>query len=726
MTILIHDLGLALTAYFVLAILQVIALPFIFLLGKKFTYIVDSFWAFGRFATLLSLSFLIWILAHLGLPVNTALMIYLFLFLFALLSFRINQKIGLKSWKFFWQKNKKIILIEEIIFLLTYLFILIMRSFQPEILSLEKFMDAGFIQVYLKAPTLPATDMWLIGRPINYYSFGHFYHSVLVNLWQIDLAYAYNFLLASLFAIFSTQLFSLTFNLRSNLALQSKKILKKIQPEFIFSVLSGILAILLVAVGGNGHSFWYFLENGSLDKYWYPDATRFIERTIHEFPAYSFIVSDLHPHVLALPLVSLTIVGIYLWLKTFLDHLAMKKKAEPGSFWHSRLFFLDLFLGFCFGVFFMTNTWDVLNIGMLLIFLSFYLLIKNKRAFLPLFFSALTIVITLVLTSSFWYLNFESISQGVRIALEHSPLWQLLALWGPHLFLAAFFILLLFRLKLKKTLHSEAELMMLSSIFLTALVLVVLPEVIYFKDIYTTYPRANTMFKLLFQAFSLLGILVALLITVLGSLAAKNELFKWHYLDLQEYSSWSKKRIRQVQQIVRQIVFLYLPFSFFLYFVLLYPYQGYSSFYANLTNYQGLNGLAWFESRYPEDFEILNYLKNNEARQVPILEAPGDSYTEHSKISAFSGMPTILGWRVHEWLWRGNWDIVANKSGQVTGIYNQPNEPSSETYLKQYQIKYIVIGDAEKEEYPQMQLQQLLSLGEIVYSKNGHYLIKLY
>ena len=136
MTILIHDLGLALTAYFVLAILQVIALPFIFLLGKKFTYIVDSFWAFGRFVTLLSLSFLIWILAHLGLPVYTALMIYLFLFLFALLSFRINQKIGLKSWKFFWQKNKKIILIEEIIFLLTYLFILIMRSFQPEILSL--------------------------------------------------------------------------------------------------------------------------------------------------------------------------------------------------------------------------------------------------------------------------------------------------------------------------------------------------------------------------------------------------------------------------------------------------------------------------------------------------------------------------------------------------------------------------------------------------------------
>ena len=35
-----------------------------------------------------------------------------------------------------------------------------------------------------------------------------------------------------------------------------------------------------------------------------------------------------------------------------------------------------------------------------------------------------------------------------------------------------------------------------------------------------------------------------------------------------------------------------------------------------------------------------------------VLEANGDSYSGYERVSAMTGLPTVLGWYVHEWLWR--------------------------------------------------------------------------
>src|SRR3989304_5981669 len=52
--------------------------------------------------------------------------------------------------------------------------------------------------------------------------------------------------------------------------------------------------------------FWSRLREG-MERYWYANATRFIPFTIHEFPSYSFVVSDIHGHVLSIPFVLLAI-----------------------------------------------------------------------------------------------------------------------------------------------------------------------------------------------------------------------------------------------------------------------------------------------------------------------------------------------------------------------------------------------------------------------------------
>lgn len=714
---LIHDLSLLAWIYFIFFLLQVVALPVVFHLSGKFTYLKDAGWGFGRIFSILFLSLFIWNLGFLKIPINTGFGV---ITTFSLLLFLA----GYFSWKFFlckknffkrfWQKFGKVILIEETIFLLSLIFLFITRSFQPEILGLEKFMDAGFIQAYLKSPILPMQDIWFAGESVNYYSFGHFYNAILVHLWQVDLAYGYNLLLIGLFGLFSLELFSLSFNLSANLLPSKKSLLGEEKYNFKMAFLAGVLAVFLVALGANGHTLWYFLKHNSMDNYWYPDATRFIERTIHEFPAYSFVVCDLHAHVLSLPVSLLLLFSIFIWLKELLLNKTCNK-------------FISAVAGVLFGVLVMTNTWDIMIYGLFLILIAFILLIKDKSFFPALFLTASIIFLTTAITSAFWFSNFTAISSGLLLAREHTPVWQLFVLWGPHLFWASLFMLIYKPWTKLKNQESAVSIIILAILFLV-LFLIIFPELFYFKDIYSTYPRANTMFKLVFQGAMLLGILLSLFFSFIFSKQRDHDrFFTWRLIDLRQFFVDKKSNLFLLKIKLRRLLLLYLPIGFFLFFsTLVYPYSAYRSYYGGLRNYQGLDGLAWFDRKYPEDFILLNYLKDNEKKQINIVEAVGESYTEYARISAFSGMPTILGWRVHEWLWRAGWNQPSIRTGEVEKIYLEPESVEAQSYLDKYQIKYIVIGDKEREAYPNLNLRGVLALGEIVVSQNGHYLIKLF
>ncbi len=723
---LVHDLILLVWTYFILFLLQLMALPVIFYVSRKFDYLKDAAWGFARIFSILLLSLLVWNLAFFKIPVNTDLGVSILFFCLSLLSLYLSWTFFLSKQNFlkdFFRKFGKIILIEEIVFLLAFIFLSITRSFQPEILGLEKFMDAGFIQAYLKSPTLPAQDIWFAGSSINYYSFGHFYNSVLVNLWQIDLSYGYNLLLISLFAIFCLQLFSLAFNLRANLFANKKTLFNHFAYDFKAAVFAGIFAVFLVALGANGHTLWYFFSHNGFEAYWYPDATRFIERTIHEFPSYSFVVCDLHAHVLSLPVSLFLLLTIFMWLK---ELFTLRSFDKLKTLVRENFFWLSVLMGALFGVLVMTNTWDVLIYGILVAVVSIFSLLQNKKLFLPIFLSAACVFVGTAIFSVFWFLNFEPISSGLTIAKEHTPFWQLLALYGPHLFWA---VLLLFATKslLSVKKNDSVVPILIFSLFIMVSFLIIFPELFYFKDIYTTYPRANTMFKLVFQGFMLLGFLLSLFFSlVLFDKDKGIRLFSWRLIDLRHLFSNRKKKIFLFKARLRKFVFLILPIGFFLFIsTLMYPYLAYRSYYNGLKNYQGLDGLAWFARKYPEDFVLMNYLKRNELVQVNIVEAVGESYTEFARVSAFSGMPTILGWRVHEWLWRAGWDQPAMRSGQVEKIYNNPTSLEAASYLKEYQIKYIIIGDKEHEAYPSLNVSGLFSLGEVVASQGNNYLVKL-
>ncbi|MBD3250397.1 MAG: hypothetical protein GF381_02405 [Candidatus Pacebacteria bacterium] len=715
-------LSLAFFAWFLTLLLQLGAFP---LLNKHFKgKLIDRGWAFGRLTAWLIVALPIWFMSHLGLQFNSNLVAYLILALLSAFGFLWYQKNWSQLEQFF-EKNWLILLLEEWLFLAGFSFLVFIRAHKPDIIDLEKFMDAGLIQAYLRSPTLPIQDMWLAGEKVNYYTFGHFLGSIMTRLWNTSLDYSYNLLLGLIMGLVLTQVFSLAINLVLPLfsgisSLSPKQKNKLIKLRSLLKV--GLVAVILVAIGGNGHTAWYFFKNQGFSGYWYPDATRFIERTIHEFPSYSFIVSDLHGHVWGLPLVLLLLINLWVWLRLIVQAVAspprMKKilsklwrfvqiklRLSNHSVNHSLPAYVkqSLILGVIYGLLICTSTWDFLIYGLFISILSVLLILSSRKFFLPLILSALVVAGSAFLTASPWLLNFTSISEGVRITDEHSPLWQLLVLWGPHLSLSFLSLIMAsFFIRQTKKLEDKSTYFFAATLVISATFLLILPELVYMKDIYPSHPRANTMFKLTFQAFVLMGLSI----------------------------SWLLALVQNPDKITRtKAIILKLLIALLIVAVGIYPYFGYRDYYNRLKNFEGLDGLTWLKKEMPGDYALVQWLRLTAGTdQVPrpvILESVGESYTKYARISTFSGLPTVLGWRVHQWLWRGGFEIPGERTEQVRRIYLEPESRTAKDLLTSYQVKYIVVGQLERDKYPQIDEQGLKRLGQVVFSSADTYLIEV-
>jgi len=301
------------------------------------------------------------------------------------------------------------------------------------------------------------------------------------------------------------------------------------------------------------------------------------------------------------------------------------------------------------------------------------------------------------LTSFFWLVNFKSISSGVGAVDESSPLWQILVLWGGHggIFLGGAGVM--FLAKKKKWIENVSGWYLPLALGITALILILIPELLYVRDIYPTHKRANTMFKLTYQGFIMLSLFIGWLV---GWLAGN----KW----------------RRVNWLRNGLVSLILVFFLG---VMVFPVLAFKSYYGKFKNYQGIDGLEWMRRKSPDKWETIVYLEaNRDGRNL--LEAVGDSYSEFNAISAFSGTPSVLGWRVHEWLWRGGYEEVGKRDGEVREIYENPLSAKSLNLLREYDVGWVVVGKEERGKY-RVDEENLKELGEIVWQGSNGYLIKI-
>jgi len=675
---------------------------------------IDRGYIFSKVLGMLLLSYLVWILGSLYILPFSFNTILICLALTVLLNIFILIKKGGEVFK---NLPIKIIVLEEILFLILLSFWAYVRGTNPEIRGLEKFMDFGFVNSILKTKYFPPADMWLPPLKINYYYFGHAVTAILTSLSKIDSAITYNLTLATLFAFTFVCSFSLTINVFYsffNSILKESVNLINLEKKLKYGPLlfAGFVSAFLATLGGNLHTIIYVIKSG-VEKYWYPDATRYIPYTIHEFPMYSFVVSDLHGHVLDIPFVFLILSLIFAFL------ISGRK-------------ILLLPLSISLGISYMTNAWDLpiyLTVSGL-IFLFYYSLTNhglNSIALKKTIITSFLVLVGSVITALPFHLSFEQIAKGISFVEARSPFYQLLVLWGFPIFMTLSFLIFLFKKRVVNFFKGESLVKLFASIFdvkiqiikertlsysklflsdifiLTLLfvsfVLILIPEIIYVKDIYIKeYHRANTMFKFVYQSF--------IMFSISSGYIASRILFSSQY----------DKESSTHEKLVKKIWFLLFAFGFTS--LLIYPYFSIRSYYNSLKFYQGINGILYLNIQYPGDYAAILWMRKNISGQPTILEAVGESYTDYARISANTGIPTVLGWPVHEWLWRGSYDEAGKRTTDVSRIYESNNTNEVSELIKKYNISYIVVGSLEKDKYPKLNERNFVSLGKVVF-KNG-------
>jgi len=682
--------------WFILLVLGVLALPLSLRIFGRFW---DKGWIFGKTLGLVILSYLLFLLGRFHLlPFFQETIFLVLLAWVGIILYK--ERSNFKRWKEELLKVKKIIIFEEGLFLLGLLFWSYVRSFQPNIEGLEKLMDYGFVNSILRSDFFPPKDMWFANSSINYYYFGHLQTAVLTKLSGLDSAITYNLMIATIFTFTICSGFSLA----SNLVFFRKKE-KKGKTKMKLLVGAGLISALLLSLGGNLHSAVYSLKNGA-SKYWYPDSTRFIgynpnnpnDKTIHEFPGYSFVVADLHGHMNAIPLV-------LLFLATLLAlGLVLKKKKKLKPFCKERIISFA-FPGFLLGLMYMTNSWDLPIYGILLAAFLFGFWVlgrglagkKQLTAFYQIIGWGLTSLLVAVVVALPFALGFNPMTEGIGLVRANTLWWQFLVLWGFFWFLSLSFWAVSFKKKL-----GVGEWLALGATS-WSLALIIIPEIIYVKDIYIPeYHRANTMFKLVYQSFVMYAVFSGFLVVkVKEFLESKN-----HYLGAAFFS----------------ILFL-LGFSA----QMAYPFFAIKGYYGELKprRYKGLYGLNFLKERYPGDYQTVLWIKENVEGQPNILEAVGDSYTLYDRISSLTGLPTIEGWLVHEWLWRGGYDQPGARATEVQNVYQGEDLGKAKQILDKYSVEYVVVGELEKEKYPNLDEERFLNWGNLVYSSGETKLYQL-
>ncbi len=649
-----------------------------------------------------------------------------------------------------------IFILEELLFLGILFMWAYIHSFSPDIHGLEKYMDFGFVNSLLRSDYFPPKDMWFTPYTINYYYFGHLLTALLTKLSGLPSYISFNLMLSTIVAFCFTTTFSLGANLYYFLVKAEKFSKLKL-------ALAGLLTAALTTFAGNLHLLYGFFKPYNTDNpvpmwdlpfkpfnfpnsYWYPNATRFIYHTIHEFPIYSWTVADLHGHVLDIPFVLLTVSLLFSFYIMHSENPDAEKTVGQTFIVHPLHL---LFIGVLLAVMYMTNAWDGAIYWALAAMTLAVIHGQKKYQYKAAFdknesasvvkngkkqtrfgklqswqiawvrdFSLSILVVTaaFLLFSTPYNIHFKPFASGIGVICapdvltkigkigpflfeadhcQRSYWWELATLYGFFYFFVIAFGVFLVRAKR----HSPTDVFVALLIILSTL-LIFIPEFFYLKDIYPTYYRANTMFKLVFQAFMMLSITSAYVI--------------YRMTILIPYQRLTKK------------IFLFIFFlvsAMLVCVVLTYPYLAVNAYYNNLKTYQGLDGITYLKNQYPDDYLAIQWLNKNIKGQPVILEAQGDSYTDYARISANTGLPTVLGWTVHEWLWRGTYDIPAPRIEEVKTLYETTNMQTAKDLIQKYNVQYVYIGSLEFQKYPNLNESKFAQLGQLVYN---HGTVKIY
>jgi YYY domain-containing protein len=352
----------------------------------------------ARSVGMLLIGFVFWLLASFGFVQNSVggmLVAWVIVLVIALVAYvRLREDI---DWRAYWRKHRWTILIGEIIFVVLFATLMTYRAFNPDTSTTEKPMELAFISGIMRSDTFPPNDPWLAGYSISYYHFGYIMTAMLAKLSNIGSGLAFSMMLSLLFALTGQNVFGVAVNLVQSRTARDDQAPQSKRSGASAALITGGLALAFVLLLGNLYTplievpyntrslptsyfnfwgvqdrtidpaqqadfqqndplaittpithaqdwafWWWFRPSRVLTDYDLNGQMASHPQPIDEFPAFSFVLGDVHPHVLALPFVVLAI-------GTALNIVLSAR--DPNRY---QILFYGIIIG---GLIFL-NTWD--------------------------------------------------------------------------------------------------------------------------------------------------------------------------------------------------------------------------------------------------------------------------------------------------------------------------------------------------------------------------------
>ncbi|MCO6451531.1 MAG: glycosyltransferase family 39 protein [Caldilineales bacterium] len=452
-----------------LLLVSVIAWPLAFVV---FPHLRDRGYGFSRALGLVLVAWIAWIIPSTRILTNTLLPTLIALVILLLISF-VSFRSRRTEIRAFVRSHHRLLLLSEGVFTGAFLFFIFIRILNPDLWQPwqggEKLMEFAFLNAILRTPYFPAIDPYFAGGYINYYYYGYQVLASLIKLTGITSSIAFNLAIPTLFALTASGIFALVYSLIP----KRKRVVSS--PWWGRGTIIALLGVFFVVVMGNleggliffrqigeraGTSFNSnipFLQSGvqiasgigkviggqaDLPGYNFWTPSRVLPFTINEFPFWSYLFADLHPHMIGIPFTVLFLALCYNLVAGFGKRWG--EAGRWGGFWF--LAFLPLTLGAIAVI----NTWDLptyLGIAVLAWLVREWKGSGKIRILPTIVFVAGLGALTFLLYSPFFRHYTTVFNTGLGLTYIKTEAGPWLRIWGFFIFILLTYVLVELRRK---------------------------------------------------------------------------------------------------------------------------------------------------------------------------------------------------------------------------------------------------------------------------------------
>jgi YYY domain-containing protein len=761
---------------------------FIFVLGL-FTYPIarlvmpglgDKSYALARTFGFVLLSYFSWSLGSFGVPYNrtTVGLVFALIAVVGLVLGWIRRDDIAREWK----SKRRDFLMLEALFLAFFLFDLLIRLGNPDLWHPskggERPMDFSYFNAVLKSTSFPPYDPWFAGGYINYYYYGFVLVATPVKLLGIVPAIAYNLILPTLFGMVAVSAFAIGWKFLDMEHDPAESHGHPKIPGFDLRFIGGLAAALMTVVLGNfgtvqmvframaklaapggdlansiffqrlvwaGEGLFKTLFQGVVLPIgrgeWYWNPSRVIPpgpgNEITEFPYFTFLYSDLHAHMIVIPL------GLFViaWALATVKSRSTSLISLVGG-------------ALVIGALYPTNLSDIytyLPVGLTALG---YVLWRASPAGWPRWFTNVPLVakrtITTILslavltTLSLWFYEpyraaySQAYSKLDMWTASQTPVSSYLTHWGLFLYIIFFWLIWETRQWMAATPASALSKLKpyalwiefaVAGYFVALLFLayrqiwvgwIALPLAVWagLLMMRPTLPEEKRL-ALFWTGTALLITLIVELVSVRGDIGRMNTIFKfylqaWVLLSvsagaafawvLSELRAWLPRwrNLWQGGMIVLTAC------------ALLFTVTATIDKVTDRINNDAPHTLDAMEymahAEYwdaqtidlSQDYHAIRWMQDNVQGSPVIVEANCPEYRWCSRFTIYTGLPGVVGWNWHQRQQRAllSPTLVTDRVDAIGNFYNSTDLEYVRTFLDKYDVRYIVVGQLEQIYYP--------------------------